>query len=113
MRFQRRLSEDGPPTRETGEDITVADQVDRSVLPLRRPAFSGVVDRTLAGSQPDWSILSSPRAPEAAPNVLVVLIDDAGFGQPSTFGGGVSTPTMSRLAEDGLRVFRSVVPALV
>ena len=81
----------------------MADQVDRSVLPLRRPAFDGVANRTLAGSRPDWDILSGPRAPEGAPNVLVVLVDDAGFGHPSTFGGEVSTPTMSRLAENGLR----------
>src|SRR4051812_20383812 len=81
----------------------MADQVDRSVLPLRRPVFKGSVNRTLAGSRPDWNILSSPSAPEGAPNVLLVLVDDAGFGQPSTFGGEVATPAMSRLADDRLR----------
>ena len=60
--------------------------------------------RTLAGSRPDWSVLASPRAPEGAPNVLVVLVDDAGFGPPGAFGGPVSTPSLSRLADDGLRV---------
>src|SRR4051812_8897544 len=53
-------------TRTTSEDVTVADQVDRSILPLRRPAFEGAVNRTLAGSRPDWNILSGPRAPEGA-----------------------------------------------
>jgi arylsulfatase A-like enzyme len=38
--------------------------------------------------------------------VLVVLMDDAGFGQPDTFGGAVSTPALSRLADDGLRYNR-------
>jgi Sulfatase len=86
--------------------VIVPDPVDRSVLPLRRRAFGGVANRTLAGSQPDWNILSSPKAPEGAPNVLVVLMDDAGFGQPDTFGGAVSTPALSRLADDGLRYNR-------
>src|SRR3954451_143968 len=81
--------------------VTVTDPADRSALPLRRPAFDGVVNRTLAGSRPDWDILSSPKAPEGAPNVLVVLTDDAGFGQSSTFGGEVPTRALSRLADNG------------
>jgi hypothetical protein len=48
-------------------------QIDRSVLPIRRPPFAGSVTRTLAGSGPDWNILGSPKAPEAAPNVPLVL----------------------------------------
>src|SRR4051812_564046 len=94
------------------EGVSMADHIDRSVLPLRRPVFGGVVNRTLAGSRPDWDILSSPRAPEGAPNVLVVLIDDVGFGQPSTFGGAVSTPCLSRLADQGLRYNAFHVTAL-
>ena len=60
---------------------------DRTVLPLHDPAFSGVVGRTIGESVPDWTIVMNPRPPEGAPNVLVVLIDDAGFGNPDTFGG--------------------------
>ena len=45
----------------------------------------------------------TPSPPEGAPNVLLVLIDDAGFGNPSTFGGPVSTPAMTRVGEQGLR----------
>ena len=55
--------------------------VDRTRLPLRRPPFGGVVNRTLAGSRPDWDQVTEI-APEGAPNVLLVLIDDAGFGNP-------------------------------
>jgi arylsulfatase A-like enzyme len=40
--------------------------------------------------------------PEDAPNILIVMLDDAGFGQPSTFGGEIETPTMSRLANEGI-----------
>ena len=61
--------------------------IDRSSLPIRRATSGGVVNRTLAGSQPDWNLIAAPTAPQGAPNVVVVLIDDAGFGNPSTFGG--------------------------
>ena len=61
--------------------------LDRTTLPIRRSAFAGVVNRTLDGSQPDWNLIGHPTPPEGAPNVLLVLIDDAGFGNPSTFGG--------------------------
>jgi arylsulfatase A-like enzyme len=86
--------------------------IDRSHLPIRRPRFSGKVERTLAGSEPDWGILSSPRVPEGAPNVLLVLIDDAGFGNPSTFGGPISTPNLTRVADEGLRYNSFHVTAL-
>ena len=54
----------------------------------------------------------TPSAPEGAPNVLLVLIDDAGFGNPSTFGGSASTPNMTRVAEQGLTYNRFHVTAL-
>ncbi len=41
--------------------------------------------------------------PKGAPNVVIVLIDDIGFGGPSTFGGPIRTPTMDQLAQGGLR----------
>jgi arylsulfatase len=43
------------------------------------------------------------KAPAGAPNVVIVLIDDIGFGGPSTFGGPIRTPTMDQLAASGLR----------
>jgi hypothetical protein len=67
--------------------------IDRSILPIRRPPFGGVTEKTLEGSVPDWNQAAKVTPPEGAPNVLVVLIDDAGFGNPSTFGGPISTPT--------------------
>ncbi len=86
--------------------------VDRSHLPIRRPSFSGVTGKTLAGSQPDWDLIGHPTPPEGAPNVLLVLIDDAGFGNPSTFGGPIQTPNYTRMAERGLRYNRFHVTAL-
>lgn len=90
----------------------MGDNVDRGTLPIRRPAFSGTVNRTLDGSQPDWSQIGHVTPPEGAPNVLLVLIDDAGFGNPSTFGGPVNTPNFTRMAEAGLRYNRLHVTAL-
>ena len=75
---------------------------DRTVLPIPDPNFGGTIGRTIDASVADWTINMTPSPPAGAPNVLVVLIDDAGFGNPSTFGGPASTPTMTRLAEQGL-----------
>ena len=86
--------------------------VDRSHLPIRRPAFSGTARKTLDGSQPDWNLIGHPVPPDGAPNVLLVLIDDAGFGNPSTFGGPIQTPNLTRVAGNGLRYNRFHVTAL-
>ena len=85
---------------------------DRTHLPIRRPGFSGVAGRTLDGSQPDWNLIGHPAPPDGAPNVLLVLIDDAGFGNPSTFGGPIDTPNYTRMADAGLRYNRFHVTAL-
>jgi arylsulfatase A-like enzyme len=85
---------------------------DRSRLPIRRETFEGVANRTLDGSQPDWNLIGHPTPPDGAPNVLLVLIDDAGFGNPSTFGGPIRTPNYTRVAEGGLRYNRFHVTAL-
>ena len=85
---------------------------DRTRLPIPDPNFGGTIGRTIDKSVPDWSINMTPRPPEGAPNVLVVLIDDAGFGNPSTFGGPVATPAMTRVADQGLTYNRFHVTAL-
>ncbi|MGZ4704715.1 MAG: arylsulfatase [Acidimicrobiales bacterium] len=87
-------------------------EIDRRTLPIRRPSAGGVVNRTLDGSEPDWNLIGHPTAPDGAPNVLVVLIDDAGFGNPSTFGGPIQTPNYTRMAEGGVKYNRFHVTAL-
>jgi arylsulfatase len=79
-------------------------------LPQPDPAYSGKSSRTLEGSVPAFP--SSIKAPANAPNILLVLIDDAGFGNPSTFGGPCQTPHFTKLAETGLRYNRFHVTAL-
>ncbi len=77
---------------------------DRTVLPMPLPPFEGVIGRTYQESTEAWPKLPTP--PEGAPNVLVIMLDDVGYGQTSAFGGPVPTPELDKLAEDGLRFTR-------
>lgn len=85
---------------------------DRTVLPIPDRTFSGTAGRTIDASVPDWSPVAGVRAPDGAPNVLLVLIDDAGFGQPDTFGGAVRTPNLTRVQQSGVTYNRFHVTAL-
>jgi arylsulfatase len=75
--------------------------LDRTVLPIPEPT------RPLYTELDARSVKAPPRfevkAPAGAPNVVIILIDDLGFGAPSTFGGPIPTPTLDRLAQGGLR----------
>ena len=77
-----------------------------------RPPFAGVAGKTLGDSQPDWGLIGHVKPPAGAPNVLLVLIDDAGFGNPGTFGGPIDTPNYDRMAAQGLRYNRFHVTAM-
>src|SRR5262249_12680101 len=72
-----------------------------AVLPVPRPQFGGVIGRKASESTRDFP--KSVAAPEGAPNVLLIMTDDTGFGAASTFGGPIPTPTLDRLAKSGLR----------
>lgn len=85
---------------------------DRTALPIPDRAFGGVAGRTMRESVADWSMVPGPKAPEGAPNVLLVLIDDAGFGSPDTFGGPIVTPTFTRVQQKGLTYNRFHVTAV-
>jgi len=78
-----------------------ADELDRTVLPIPEPKHPPitVLDVRNAKAPPRFAV----KAPAAAPNVLIVLIDDMGFGQSSAFGGPIQMPTVERLAQNGLR----------
>src|SRR5690606_14568786 len=71
------------------------------VLPRPEAEFTGKIGRTAAASIPDFPELMT--APAHAPNVLLIMTDDVGFGASGTFGGLIPTPTFSRLASNGLR----------
>jgi arylsulfatase len=74
---------------------------DRTTLPIHEPRYphSTVLNVRNAVPPPRFEV----KPPAGAPNVLIVLIDDMGFGQSSAFGGPINMPTVERLAQDGLR----------
>ena len=70
-------------------------------LPAPNPPFGGVIKDNALQSTPWWAPRIVP--PKEAPNVLLIMTDDSGYGVPSTFGGVIPTPALDRVAADGLR----------
>ena len=70
-------------------------------LPQPTPRFTGVQGTLVADSTP--AEMKMPKAPKGAPNIVLILLDDVGFGTCSTFGGPVPTPALDRVAANGLR----------
>ena len=87
-------------------------ELHRNVLPI--PDVKPVGLTTYDAKDPDTSFppIEPLRAPEGAPNVLIVLLDDVGFGAASAFGGPISTPNAERLAAKGLKYNRFHTTAL-
>jgi arylsulfatase A-like enzyme len=81
------------------------------VLPRPDFKFEGRVGKTYKDSDPP-QFPKPVGAPKGAPNVVLILLDDTGFGQYSTFGGGVPSPTLDKLAAEGLRYNRFHTTAL-
>ncbi|MCP3469999.1 arylsulfatase [Bradyrhizobium sp. CCGUVB1N3] len=79
----------------------VANAATDTVLPRPEPPFAGKIERTVKGSTPDFP--KGVEAPAGAPNVLLILTDDVGFGATSVFGGPIQTPNFQRVADNGLR----------
>jgi arylsulfatase len=82
-------------------DSAAAYTMDRTVLPIQPPNYKPIteMDARDATKPPMFEV----KPPEGAPNVVIVLIDDIGFGATSPFGGAIETPTFERLANEGLR----------
>ncbi|WP_431268072.1 arylsulfatase [Dankookia sp. P2] len=74
---------------------------DSRVLPTPTPPFAGSILPNAIDSTSAWP--PQLAAPEGAPNVLLILTDDVGFGAPATFGGVIPTPTLDQVAASGLR----------
>lgn len=99
--------------------IAVAQQAPQVAEPGRTPTvlprpdfeYKGKVGKTFKVSDPP-QFPQPVQAPKGAPNIVLILLDDTGFGQYSTFGGGVPSPTMDRLAAEGLRYNRFHTTAL-
>ena len=88
----------------------LAQQVDRTVLPVKEPTYpeSTVLDARDAKPPPRFEV----KAPSGAPNVVIVLLDDVGFAASSAFGGPINMPTLDKLAATGLRYNRFHTTAL-
>ena len=86
------------------------EQPNRVNLPVADPAFKGKIGETFRDSVPSFP--QPLRAPEGSPNVLLILLDDVGFGMCSTFGGPVATPHLDQLADNGLKYNRFHTTAL-
>jgi arylsulfatase len=85
---------------------------DRETLPIPDLPYDGPVYEDAKDPDATFPPIEPLRPPDGAPNVLVVLIDDAGFASSSAFGGPCRTPTAERLAANGLRFNRFHTTAL-
>jgi arylsulfatase A-like enzyme len=65
--------------------------------------FKGTVNIDIRDSEPDWGPFEPPKAPEGAPNVVYIVLDDVGFSAMSSYGGPIETPNVERIAGDGVR----------
>ena len=90
-----------PLAAQSAPPVKVITPTDRTILPIPEPQYphSTTLDARNAVPPPRFEV----KAPDGAPNVLIVLIDDMGFGQSSAFGGPIHMPTVEGLANNGLR----------
>src|SRR5262249_53230282 len=79
-------------------------------LPAPDPKFGGAIKDTAQQSKPYWPPRTVP--PMGAPNILLIMTDDSGYGVPSTFGGVIPTPALDRVANNGLQYTCMHSPAL-
>jgi arylsulfatase len=95
----------GPEAPNTGAEKAppTTDSHDRSVLPPPTPQFSGKIAQSYKDSTPDWQPALPLAAPAGAPNVLLIVLDDVGFGHIGSYGGPIETPNLDKLANSGLR----------
>ncbi len=74
--------------------------------------FKGTINVDIRDSVPDWTPFEAPKAPEGAPNVLYIVLDDVGFSVISSYGGPVPTPNIDRIVSEGLRYTQMHTTAL-
>ncbi|MCW8851873.1 MAG: sulfatase-like hydrolase/transferase, partial [Gammaproteobacteria bacterium] len=85
-------------------------QKESNAIPYPLPEWEGVQGKTLADSKPDF--IGQPKAPKDAPNVLIVMLDDAGYSNATSFGGVMKTPTLDRIGDEGIRYTHMSVAAV-
>lgn len=75
----------------------------RTTLPPATPEFKGRIAENYKDSKPDWNPALPLKAPDGAPNVLMIVLDDVGYGHLGSYGGPIQTPNLDKLAANGLR----------
>jgi len=88
------------------------DKIQRSALPIPDQPYMGLITYDAKDPDSKFPPIDQLRPPKGAPNVLIILIDDAGFGSSSAFGGPCHTPTFEKLAASGLKYNRFHTTAL-
>jgi arylsulfatase len=88
------------------------DKIQRSILPIPDLPYAGLTTYDAKDADTKFQPIRELRPPEGAPNVLVILIDDVGYGATSAFGGPCHTPNFEKLAAGGLRYTRFHTTAL-
>ena len=83
---------------------------DGNAIPYPLKEWKGVQGKTLADSKPDF--IGQPKAPKGAPNVLIIMLDDAGYSNATSYGGVMRTPTFDRLGDEGIRYTHMSVAAV-
>jgi arylsulfatase A-like enzyme len=99
--FAALLASCSKPAQEVKQPAAAAGELDRTVLPIAEPEYPAIkeLDARNAKAPPRFEV----KPPKGAPNVVVVLLDDIGFGQSSAFGGPAKMATLDKLAANGLR----------
>ena len=69
---------------------------------MKKP-FKGTINVDIRDSEPDWEPFEPPKAPDGAPSVVYIVLDDVGFSALGCYGGPVETPNIDRIAADGVR----------
>ena len=83
---------------------------DSNAIPYPLAEWKGVQGKTLADSKPDF--IGQPKAPEGAPNVLIIMLDDGGYSSATSYGGVMRTPTFDRMGDEGIRYTHMSVAAV-
>jgi arylsulfatase A-like enzyme len=95
-----------------GQSDAGSDAVRRDILPIPDPQYVGLTTYDAKDPDTTYPPITMLRPPQGAPNVLIVLIDDVGFGASSAFGGPCNTPVAERLAANGVKLNRFHTTAL-
>lgn len=92
-----------PETQAQSPSIELNINLDRTVLPPSQPKFKGKIGKHFKDSIPDWTPALPMKAPAGAPNIILVVLDDVGYGHLGCYGGPIQTPNIDKLASNGLR----------